>query len=95
MFRSCLLTLGCALSYAAIAAPENYTIEPTHTYPNFLVNHLGFSTLHGRFDKSSGKFSIDREAKSGSVELTIEAASVDTAHQYSLLAISPRQWRET
>ncbi len=34
--------------------------------------------IHGRFDKFSGKFSIDRAAKTGNVELVVETASVDT-----------------
>ena len=60
------------------AATETYTIDPTHTYPHFAVSHLGFSTMRGRFDKSSGKLTIDRAAKVGSVEITIETASLST-----------------
>lgn len=61
-------------SYAA----ESYTIDPSHTYPHFSVSHLGFSTMQGRFDKSSGKVTLDRAAKKGSVEIVIEAASIST-----------------
>jgi len=60
------------------AATETYTIDPTHTYPHFAVSHLGFSTMRGRFDKCSGKLTIDRAAKVGSVEITIETASLST-----------------
>ena len=34
--------------------------------------------LHGRFDRMSGKFVLDRAAKTGSTELTIDAASLTT-----------------
>jgi polyisoprenoid-binding protein YceI len=58
-------------------AAHSYTIDPTHTWPVFEVNHLGFSTQRGRFNKSSGKIVIDATAKKGSVELVIETASID------------------
>jgi len=67
-----------ALPFAAFAAPESYTLDPYHTYPNFTVDHLGVSTMYGRFDKSSGKVTLDRAAKSGSLDLTIETASINT-----------------
>jgi len=67
-----------ALPLAAFAAPESFTIDPYHTYPNFTVDHLGVSTMYGRFDKSSGKATLDRAAKTGSLDITIEAASLAT-----------------
>ena len=67
-----------ALPALARAAPERYTVDPFHTYPNFTVEHWGLSMMHGRFDKTTGTFSFDRAAKTGSVELTIDAASVNT-----------------
>jgi polyisoprenoid-binding protein YceI len=63
---------------AALAAPESFTIDPYHTYPNFTVDHLGISTMHGRFDKTSGKATLDRAAKTASIDLTIETASLTT-----------------
>jgi len=63
---------------AAFAAPESYTIDPNHTFPHFAISHLGFSTMHGRFDKTQGKLVIDQEKKTGSVEVVIDATSVDT-----------------
>jgi len=58
-------------------AAENYTIDPTHTWPMFEVNHLGYSTQRGRFNKTSGKITLDTAAKKGSVDLVIETASLD------------------
>jgi polyisoprenoid-binding protein YceI len=63
---------------AASAAPESYTIDPYHTYPQFEVNHLGFSNMRGRFDKTAGKFTVDRVAKTGSLELVVQTASLST-----------------
>jgi polyisoprenoid-binding protein YceI len=67
-----------AAPLAALAATETYTLDPTHTYPSFTIEHWGLSMLHGQFDKSSGSFSFDRAAKTGSVSLSIETASLDT-----------------
>ena len=67
-----------AVPLAAAAAPESFTIDPLHSSVLFAIDHLGLSTVHGRFDKFAGKFTIDRAAKKGDVELTIDTASVDT-----------------
>lgn len=71
-----LLLLLAALPAAAHA--DTYTLDPFHTFPNFSVDHLGIATIYGRFDKTSGKFTLDRAAKSGSVELAVDTASVGT-----------------
>jgi len=78
MTMKLLGALALALPLTAMANPENYTLDPYHTFPYFEVDHLGVSTMRGMFRKASGKFTIDRAAKSGSVELTVETASVDT-----------------
>jgi polyisoprenoid-binding protein YceI len=76
---SVALTVGAlAAALPAFAAPENYVIDAGHTFPSFEVNHLGFSTHRGRFNKTEGKITLDTAAKSGSVEITIDANSVDT-----------------
>ncbi|MBI5890735.1 MAG: polyisoprenoid-binding protein [Nitrosomonadales bacterium] len=60
-------------SYAA----DSYTIDPTHTWPTFEIDHLGYSIQRGRFNKSSGKIVLDIAAKKGSVDITIDANSLD------------------
>ncbi len=66
---------------AAFAAPEVFTIDPGHTFPAFEVAHLGISTQRGRFDRTSGRIEIDREAGTGRIELAIETASVSTGNR--------------
>lgn len=78
--RLCITAL-IALPVTAMAAPESYTIDPAHTYPNFSINHLGFSTMYGRFNKTEGKITVDKAKKTGSVNVKIDAASVDTGFQ--------------
>ena len=72
------LAAGAALP--AFAAPVNYTIEPGHTYPSFKAAHMGISFWRGKFNKSSGKVVLDREGKTGTVDISIDAASVDFGH---------------
>jgi polyisoprenoid-binding protein YceI len=62
----------------ALAAPESYTIDPRHTYPSFEVSHYGFSMQRGRFNKTSGRIQMDREAKTIAVEIIVNASSIDT-----------------
>jgi polyisoprenoid-binding protein YceI len=81
MSRLAVAVLACSLALPVAAAPENYTLDPYHTYPNFMVEHWGLSMMYGRFNKSSGKFSFDRAAKTGSVDLVIDTTSIDTGDQ--------------
>lgn len=72
------VVLTASLPMAAHAAAESYTIDPAHTFPNFTINHLGFSTMHGRFEDTSGKVTLDRTAKKGKVDISIKTASIST-----------------
>lgn len=64
----------------AFAAPETYTIDSSHTFPRFSYSHFGYSKQLSRFDKTTGAIVIDREAKTGSVDVTIDTKSVDTGY---------------
>jgi polyisoprenoid-binding protein YceI len=74
--RYLLLALSLALPVTALA--ETYTIDPNHTSIYFAINHLGFSTVYGRFDTFSGKINIDWQKGTGTAEVTVDPASVDT-----------------
>lgn len=67
-----------AASAAVHAAPETYTIDPGHTFPRFSYSHFGLSTQLSRFNKTSGTIVLDKEAKTGAVDVTIDMSSVDT-----------------
>jgi polyisoprenoid-binding protein YceI len=81
-----LIALGASLALPALAA-ETYTLDPVHSQPGFVTHHLGFSNQVGRFEKSNAKVTIDREAKKGSVDVTIDAASIHTQDASRLDAI--------
>jgi len=61
-----------------VMAADSFTIDPLHTFPNFTIDHLGFSTMHGRFGKTSGKLTVDEAKHTGSVDIVIDASSVNT-----------------
>lgn len=72
------LVLAAAIAAPALAAPETFNVEPTHTYPRFSYSHFGYSVQLSRFDKTSGKVIFDKDAKTGSVDITIDTKSVST-----------------
>jgi len=72
------LALAAGIPLSAFAAPETYVIDNNHTYPRFEYSHFGYSNQISRFDKTSGTIVLDRAAKSGSVDVTIDTTSVDT-----------------
>ncbi|MDB5969494.1 MAG: hypothetical protein JWQ90_1944 [Hydrocarboniphaga sp.] len=74
-----LLAAALAMGGAAQAADE-YDIDGAHTYPLFSINHAGLSTLHGRFDDTSGSFTLDRESDKSKVDAVIRVASLSSGH---------------
>ena len=64
----------------AMAAPETFVVEGTHTFPRFSYSHFGYSTQLSRFNKTSGKVVYDKAAKTGSVDIVIDTKSVDTGY---------------
>ena len=78
MSRLISVVLACACPLAALAAPQSYAIDTLHSFPNFTINHLGMTMIHGRFDRMTGKVLFDPAAKSGSLEAKIQTASVST-----------------
>lgn len=73
-----LATVTTMTTAPALAAPETYILDGAHTYPRFSYSHFGYSTQLSRFDKTSGSIVIDRTAKTGSVDVTIDTTSVST-----------------
>ena len=66
---------------AALAAPVTYQVDPAHTYPSFETDHFGgLSTWRGKFDATSGTIVLDKEAGTGTVDITVNASSIDLGH---------------
>ena len=69
--------LSAALPAGSAVAATAYEIDPSHTYPSFEADHLGLSVWRGKFNKSSGTVVLDRKTGAGSVDIAIDAASID------------------
>ncbi len=79
--KSVLLAAGLAfgLATAAAAAPETYTLDPSHSQIVFSYNHLGFSTTTGMFSGFEGTIEFDAEAPANSsVTVSFPTASLIT-----------------
>ena len=78
MKKTLLAVAIASAPFAAQANPESYTIDPNHTFMYWEVEHLGVSHQRGRFERTSGKFTLDRTAKTGGVDLAVETASLSS-----------------
>ena len=75
-----LAVAATLLAAASLAQAESvtYAVEPMHTYVTFEVRHFGTSTNRGRFDKKEGSITLDRVAKTGHADITIDTASISS-----------------
>ncbi|MFM0499530.1 YceI family protein [Paraburkholderia caffeinilytica] len=83
MKTSLLIAVGALASSFSLGAfaADTYQLDPTHTYPSFEADHFGgLSVWRGKFTKSSGTVTLDRAAKTGTVDVTVDPASVDTGN---------------
>ena len=78
--RAACAGLAAALVASGALAAETYVIDPAHTFASFSVDHLGIATQRGRFDRSRGRATLDREARTGTIEVEIDSASVSTGN---------------
>jgi polyisoprenoid-binding protein YceI len=74
------LAAAVALAGPAFAEPEEFVIDPGHAFPSFEVRHLGIATQRGRFNHTTGTVMLDRDAGVMSVEVQIDARSIDTGN---------------
>jgi polyisoprenoid-binding protein YceI len=78
MNRIVLASMAALVSASIHAAPVTYVLDPAHTYPSFEADHMGgLSTWRGKFTSSSGKVVYDKDAKAGSIDVTVDMKSVD------------------
>ena len=76
-----LQVLGIASALAAVPAaaePVVYQVDPRHTFPAFEADHQGgLSVWRGKIERSSGTIILDREARTGTVEMTMDMDSIN------------------
>ena len=81
MTKTLIVAAALLAAGATQAETATYNIDPTHTFVSFEISHFGTSTNRGRFDKKEGSVTLDRAAKTGKVEITIDMASINSGVQ--------------
>ena len=76
-FLKCLLAAFVTAAALPAFAADNYTVDPMHTYPSIEFPHMGMSVWRGKFNRTTGKIALDRTAKTGTVEVSIDVASIN------------------
>jgi polyisoprenoid-binding protein YceI len=72
--------VGCGIA-PVVGAPVQYSIDSDHTYPSFEAPHIqGISIWRGKLDKTSGTIVLDREARTGHLDIVMDASSIDFGH---------------
>jgi polyisoprenoid-binding protein YceI len=80
MKKISLLAVVAALGFAAAAHAESatYALDPSHSFATFEIGHFGTSTNRGRFNKTSGTVTLDKAARTGALDVTVDTTSLDT-----------------
>jgi polyisoprenoid-binding protein YceI len=79
--KTLLAALLMGVSVTAAAAPETFTLDPTHTFPSFEIGHQGISVMRGKFNRSQGRAMFDAELQQGAIDVRVDASSGDTGHE--------------
>lgn len=73
--RALIAALAAAFAFP-VAAQETYVVDPVHSQPQYEARHVGMGSQHGNFGKMTGRITLDRVAKKGNIDLTIDATSI-------------------
>ena len=79
MFKTLLTCTLFVASGLASAAPAAYAIDPDHTVVTFEIVHMGMSTHRGHLEAKEGSVVLDRVAKTGSADITIDTNTLSVA----------------
>ncbi|MFE1479474.1 YceI family protein [Streptomyces fimicarius] len=60
--------------------PGTWSLDPAHSSVGAVAQHLGISSVHGRFTDFGGRIEIAEEIGSSRVDAVIRAASIDTGN---------------
>lgn len=67
--------IAAALLAATPAMAQTYEVDTRHSHMSWQMPHLGISTYRGKFARTAGKITLDRAAKTGAMDITIDPAS--------------------
>ena len=73
------MLIGSVSAHSSFA--DTYNIDPTHSFIDFKIQHLGVSWLKGRFNDISGTFEYDAKAPTkSSIDIVVKTSSIDSNH---------------
>jgi len=75
--RHILIATAALIALASNANAKEYRVDPEHTYPSFVADHMGLDHWRGKFNSTSGTIALDRQKGEGTVDLSIDPASID------------------
>jgi polyisoprenoid-binding protein YceI len=67
--------------FRALAQTETWYLDPPHSAAQFSVRHMGISNVRGTFTKVNGVVVDSSDLSKASVDVTIDASSVDSRVQ--------------
>ncbi|NUZ06560.1 YceI family protein [Piscinibacter koreensis] len=79
MLKALYVSALCVAACAVSAEPVTFAIDPGHTVVTFEALHLGTSTQRGRLVAKEGSVVLDRAAKTGKADITLDMNSISTA----------------
>src|SRR5277367_1503738 len=79
---SLIVVVAFMLTLPATAQVQTWSIDPPHSAAQFSVRHLGISTVRGAFTKVNGVVQDSPDVTKASVNVTIDASSVDTRVEF-------------
>ena len=72
---------GIAMALTGAVQAADYEIDPTHSFVEFKIQHLGYSWMYGRFNGVTGNFKYDADKPADSaIDVTVDTKTVDTNH---------------
>lgn len=101
------VTVSACSSFSALLKPEltqelvaikggNYQLDPDHSVVLFKVDHMGFSTFVGRFNRFDARLNYDAEQiEKSTLEAVVDMASVDVNNAKFQRALAGRFWFNT
>jgi len=66
---------------AGVSAAADFALDPGHTAVHFAVPHYDISLVRGRIPKLAGTVQFDPAAKTGAIDIRVDADSVDTGNR--------------
>lgn len=82
MIKKTLMTLSALVMLTLAAQAEPWMVDHAHSEIGFQVRHMMVSKVHGAFQEYEGTVDFDgQDVTKGSVEFTIQAASIDTDNE--------------